>query len=107
MTEENKNQEEVKKEKRTQSKKNHKKEGENQTRKRNHKKPEERETRNSQGSIFKKSNVKIIPLGGLHEIGKNITVFEYEDEMIVVDCGISFPEDDMLGIDLVLHQSER
>ena len=102
MTEENKNQEEVKKEKRTQSKKNHKKEGENQTRKRNHKKPEERETRNSQGSIFKKSNVKIIPLGGLHEIGKNITVFEYEDEMIVVDCGLSFPEDDMLGIDLVI-----
>ena len=102
MTEENKNQEEVKKEKRTQSKKNHKKEGENQTRKRNRKKPEERETRNSQGSIFKKSNVKIIPLGGLHEIGKNITVFEYEDEMIVVDCGISFPEDDMLGIDLVI-----
>ena len=102
MTEENKNQEEIKKEKRTQNKKNHKKEGENQARKRNHKKTEERQTRNSQGSIFKKSNVKIIPLGGLHEIGKNITVFEYEDEMIVVDCGISFPEDDMLGIDLVI-----
>ncbi len=94
MTEENKNQEEVKKEKRTQNKRNHKKEGENQGRKRNRKKTE--------GSIFKKSNVKIIPLGGLHEIGKNITVFEYEDEMIVVDCGISFPEDDMLGIDLVI-----
>ena len=53
-------------------------------------------------SIFKKSNIKIIPLGGLHEVGKNITVFEYEDEIIVVDCGISFPEDDMLGIDLVI-----
>lgn len=53
-------------------------------------------------SIFKKSNIKIIPLGGLHEIGKNITVFEYEDEIIVVDCGISFPEDDMLGVDLVI-----
>ena len=53
-------------------------------------------------SIFKKSNLKIIPLGGLHEIGKNITVFEYEDEIIVVDCGISFPEDDMLGVDLVI-----
>ena len=52
--------------------------------------------------IFKKSNLKIIPLGGLHEIGKNITVFEYEDEIIVVDCGISFPEDDMLGVDLVI-----
>lgn len=52
--------------------------------------------------IFKKSSLKIIPLGGLHEVGKNITVFEYEDEMIVVDCGLSFPEDDMLGIDLVI-----
>ena len=52
--------------------------------------------------IFKKSSIKIIPLGGLHEIGKNITVFEYEDEMIVVDCGLSFPEDDMLGVDLVI-----
>ena len=53
-------------------------------------------------TIFKKSNLKIIPLGGLHEIGKNITVFEYENEMIVVDCGLSFPDDDMLGIDLVI-----
>ena len=53
-------------------------------------------------SIFKKSKLKIIPLGGLHEVGKNITVFEYEDDMIIVDCGISFPEDDMLGIDLVI-----
>ena len=52
--------------------------------------------------IFKKSKLKIIPLGGLHEIGKNITVFEYEDEILVVDCGISFPEDDMLGVDLVI-----
>ena len=51
---------------------------------------------------FKKGKLKIIPLGGLEEIGKNITVFEYEDEMIVVDCGLSFPEDDMLGIDLVI-----
>ena len=53
-------------------------------------------------SIFKKSKLKIIPLGGLHEIGKNITVFEYEDEIIVVDCGLTFPEDDMLGVDLVI-----
>ena len=52
--------------------------------------------------IFKKSKLKIIPLGGLHEIGKNITVFEYEEEIIIVDCGISFPEDDMLGVDLVI-----
>ena len=52
--------------------------------------------------IFKASKLKIIPLGGLHEIGKNITVFEYENEIIVVDCGLSFPEDDMLGVDLVI-----
>ncbi len=49
-----------------------------------------------------KAKLKIIPLGGLHEIGKNITVFEYADEIIVVDCGLSFPEDDMLGVDLVI-----
>ena len=53
-------------------------------------------------SIFKKPSLKIIPLGGIHEIGKNITVFEYDNEIIVVDCGLSFPEDDMLGIDLVI-----
>ena len=58
--------------------------------------------RNIQKEIFKQSKLKIIPLGGLHEIGKNITVFEYENEMIVVDCGLSFPEDDMLGVDLVI-----
>ncbi len=46
--------------------------------------------------------IKIIPLGGLDKIGMNITVFEYEDSMIVVDCGISFPEEDMLGIDLII-----
>ena len=51
---------------------------------------------------FKKSNLKIAPLGGLGEIGKNITVFEYEDEIVVVDCGLEFPEDDMLGVDLVI-----
>ena len=51
---------------------------------------------------FKKPRLKIIPLGGLHEVGKNITVFQYDEEMIVVDCGLSFPEDDMLGVDLVI-----
>ena len=49
-----------------------------------------------------KSKVKIIPLGGLDEIGKNMTAFEYEDEIIIVDCGVAFPEDDMLGVDLVI-----
>lgn len=51
---------------------------------------------------FKKSPLKIIPLGGLLEIGKNITVFEYENDIVIVDCGIAFPEDDMLGVDLVI-----
>lgn len=53
-------------------------------------------------SIFAKSKLKIIPLGGMNEIGKNMTVFEYENEIIVVDCGLAFPEDDMLGVDLVI-----
>lgn len=48
------------------------------------------------------SKLKIIPLGGLEQIGLNITAFEYEDSIIVVDCGLSFPADDMLGIDLVI-----
>lgn len=47
-------------------------------------------------------SVKIIPLGGLEQIGMNITAFEYGDSIIVVDCGIAFPEDDMLGVDLVI-----
>lgn len=51
---------------------------------------------------FKESPLKIIPLGGLLEIGKNMTVFEYENDIVVVDCGLAFPEDDMLGIDLVI-----
>jgi len=55
--------------------------------------------------LFNESNeskLKIIPLGGLEQIGMNITAFEYEDSIIVVDCGLSFPDDDMLGIDLVI-----
>ena len=105
------------------TRRNYKKEGENHnqnSQKRNYntteekglkeikieEKPERKKEKKSRGkqnqNIFKKSNLKIIPLGGLHEIGKNITAFEYEDEIIVVDCGLSFPEDDMLGIDLVI-----
>ncbi|SDH86399.1 ribonuclease J [Proteiniclasticum ruminis] len=49
-----------------------------------------------------KDNVKIIPLGGTNEIGKNMTVVEYKDEIIVVDSGLKFPDDDMLGIDVVI-----
>lgn len=51
---------------------------------------------------FKKPNLKIIPLGGLGEIGKNITIFEYDNEIVLVDCGLEFPEDNMLGVDLVI-----
>ena len=57
---------------------------------------------NDNKEIFKKPNLKIIPLGGLEEIGKNITVFEYDNEIVVVDCGLEFPEDNMLGVDLVI-----
>ena len=53
-------------------------------------------------NLFGNSKLKIIPLGGLEKIGMNITAFEYEDSIIVVDCGLAFPEDDMLGIDLVI-----
>lgn len=61
-----------------------------------------KEINENKDSKIKASNIKIIPLGGLEKIGMNITAFEYEDSIIVVDCGISFPEDDMLGIDLVI-----
>lgn len=48
------------------------------------------------------NKIKVIPLGGLGEIGKNITAFEYNDEIIVIDCGIAFPDEDMYGVDLIL-----
>ena len=50
----------------------------------------------------KDGTVKVIPLGGLEQIGMNMTAFESEDSIIVVDCGLAFPDDDMLGIDLVI-----
>ena len=49
-----------------------------------------------------KDKLKIIPLGGLEQIGMNMTAFEYGDSIVVVDCGLAFPEDDMLGIDFVI-----
>jgi len=48
------------------------------------------------------SKLKIIPLGGLGEIGKNVTVLEYENDIIIIDCGMGFPDENMLGIDIVL-----
>ena len=62
-----------------------------------YKKPEQK-----QKSVFGKSKLKVIPLGGLNEIGKNITVFEYEKDIIIVDGGLAFPDDEMLGVDLVI-----
>jgi len=61
--------------------------------------------KNNTKAVVKKTDnksVKIIPLGGLEQIGMNITVIEYENDIIVIDCGLSFPEDEMLGIDLVI-----
>ncbi|HLR34855.1 MAG TPA: ribonuclease J [Tissierellales bacterium] len=50
----------------------------------------------------KQNKLKIIPLGGLGEIGKNITLVEYDDDILIIDCGLAFPEDEMLGIDMVI-----
>ena len=49
-----------------------------------------------------KTKLRVIPLGGLEEIGKNMTILEYGEDIVVIDCGMSFPEDDMPGIDLVI-----
>ena len=53
-------------------------------------------------SVAPVSKLRIVSLGGVDEIGKNMTVFEYEDDIVVVDCGSIFPKEDMLGIDLVI-----
>jgi len=65
-------------------------------------KPKRKNNRKEGQVQFKRDNLKIIPLGGLLEIGKNITVFEYKNDIVLVDCGLGFPEDDMLGVDLVI-----
>jgi ribonuclease J len=52
--------------------------------------------------VHKKQKLKIVPLGGMEEIGKNLTVFEYGNDIIILDCGLAFPDDEMLGVDLVI-----
>ncbi len=49
-----------------------------------------------------KAKVKIIPLGGVNEIGKNLTAIEYKNDIVIIDCGLRFPDEDMFGIDLVI-----
>ena len=70
--------------------------------KRDYKKRKKPVSKKTNETIFKKDNLKIIPLGGILEVGKNLTVFEYKNDIILVDCGLGFPEDDMLGVDLVI-----
>ena len=50
----------------------------------------------------KDAALKVIPIGGLNEIGKNLTLLEYRDEILIIDCGMSFPGDEMYGIDIVI-----
>ena len=49
-----------------------------------------------------KNRIRVIPLGGLGEVGKNITVIEYGEEIVVIDCGMTFPDSDMLGVAVVI-----
>lgn len=53
--------------------------------------------------MAKNKKLRIIPIGGLDEIGKNLTAFEYSNEIIIVDCGMAFPDDDMPGVDMVIN----
>lgn len=64
--------------------------------------PVGRENNNRKRKTAAAAKIKIIPLGGLHEIGKNMTAIEYENEILLIDCGLSFPDDDMFGIDKVI-----
>ncbi|MEF9919132.1 MAG: ribonuclease J, partial [Eubacterium sp.] len=64
--------------------------------------PNHSKSRKRNYSQKQRDKLKVIPIGGLGEIGKNMTVFEYKDEIIIVDCGLKFPDDEMYGIDIVL-----
>ena len=63
---------------------------------------EKKQVKKKRKYIPNRKKVKIIPLGGLGEIGKNITAFEYENEIVVIDCGLSFPDEELYGIDIVI-----
>jgi ribonuclease J len=80
-----------------------KKENDNNKKNKNYNNNNKNKTNNNdKGNNISKSKLKIMPLGGLNEIGKNMTVFEYENDIIVLDCGVAFPDDEMLGVDLVI-----
>jgi ribonuclease J len=61
-----------------------------------------KKTRTNQAPVSKKDRLRIIPLGGLEEIGRNMTVFEYNDDIVVIDCGMMFPDEKMMGIDYIV-----
>ena len=65
-------------------------------------KPTAKPRTRGRGKAKAKPSIKVIALGGLEEIGKNMTVLEYGNDIVIIDCGLAFPEDDMLGIDLVI-----
>lgn len=65
-------------------------------------KPAAKPRTRGRGKPKAKPSIKVIALGGLEEIGKNMTVLEYGNDIVIIDCGLAFPEDDMLGIDLVI-----